>query len=487
MIAIIALAVLFIFFCVLAFMSGKNWLLRHVFLLLGVFIMSMVFMVFAAMTLKTHEAWKSRHAQLTADLERTEKKIEEISSPVAIPEEGQSLPQLQAELSRLLMARGRVWRAVRVASAEADAIELDMSAWNNSPCVRASVDDSPQPVAGDEGAAAAIAEDPQISERMLVHAFVEGNVTRLSEEERQVLFGDVEVAAETRGPCTVPARYLGHFLVTAVGENGITLRSIHPLDDQQLAIVDEGGDWTLYEVLPVDDHATLLGLSKASLESLMTVPGDDIQPDKLAASVREFHRDLSPADSDDPPERVWAKVNFLVDDSIQVDIEAEEVTEIDRSFDVRGRAIAANLRHGGPVEFKVGDTAEFDSATANQLVEQGKCELVNEPSIYVRALRNYERIFRQDYDELTDVQDAIQQTASDTATIVASAEEVRRQIAYREKEKGNLGEDLDGFRNDDEVITSYRDELHSQRQLQLQELSRFYESNLQLRSQMSGF
>jgi hypothetical protein len=243
----------------------------------------------------------------------------------------------------------------------------------------------------------------------------------------------------------------------------------------------------LYEVLPVDDHSTLSGMTEEALHALMDPVAGDVPAEKLAASIQEFVRDGSPAAADDPPERVGVLVKFLVDHSIQVDTEAEAAPEDDRSFDVRGRAIPPGLRQGRPTEFKAGETAIFDSATANQLVQDETCELVNEPSRYVRALRNYDLIFRTAQDAAADMQAAINVTNTENETLLASTEVVRGQIKYREEEKRNLGEDRKNFIHDRDTITAYRDQLRSRRELQLEELGRLYQSNIQLRSQLSGF
>ena len=283
-----------------------------------------------------------------------------------------------------------------------------------------------------------------------------------------------------------PGHLCGPLIVSAVAENGITLKPIRALDNKQLAIIDSGGSWTLYEVLPVDDHSTLSGMTEESLQTLMAPLAADVAQEKLAASIQDFVRDGTPAQADDPPERVGVLVKFLVDHSIQVDIEAEAAADDDRTFDVRGRAIPPSLRQGFPTDFKAGDTALFDSATANQLVQDGKCELVNEPSRYVRALRNYGLIFRNEHDAIADVQADINRTTAENGTLIASAEQVRQQITYRGEEKRKLGEDLDNFERDRKTVAAYRDDLRSRREAQLEELARLYESNNRLRSQLSG-
>ncbi len=484
MITIIAFSVFFIAFCVLAYLSAKNWLLRHVFLVVGVFIMSIVFVFLAAMTLETHKVWRSRYTQYANDLRRTEARIAELSDPVGKSDDALSVPQLQADLSRVILDRGRVWRGVQVIGANGLTVDLDMSNWGNEGCTRGDAEegfDDPG-----EGQAAPAQQPFKISEKMLLHAFAVRPVTPDDAATLKPLDAEIELTEETRGPCTLPTAYAGHFVVKSVNENSVKLEAVDPLDDDQLAMLEEAGLWTLYEVLPVDDHKTLTGFTEEALDSLFRAVRSDVPADQLAKSVHDFHRDGAVAEPGDDEDRAIVKVRFKEAYEIPVDIDGEPDAD-GRSFDVRGRAVPTYLRQGQPTQFAVGEEAEFDAVTANQLVQDGKCELVDEPTRYLRPLRNYDLIFSQGYASLDNAKLRIDEAASELAALHAATEQIRQQISYRSEEKKKLEEDQQNYRNDADVASQFREMLAEMRDNQLNELRELFEMNNALRAQMAGF
>ncbi len=180
----------------------------------------------------------------------------------------------------------------------------------------------------------------------------------------------------------LPGIYVGQFVVVKAEPTAITLQPIRPLDERQQAALQTQADWTLYEILPADGHDVFAGMTEETILSLF--PADESIPaDKFRDAVREYVRDNTNAENQDPPERIHSKVKFVADHTIQVDIEGEAVVEDDRAYDSRGRAIPQELRQGHPTEFKAGDVVEFDSVTAKRLVDQGVAEFVDEPSRYV--------------------------------------------------------------------------------------------------------
>ncbi len=487
MIPIIVIAVFAILFCVLAVFAGKTWLWRHVTLLFGVFVMTMLLLVLAAVSLQTQKVWRGQFVNLQSQIDAADQRLTALRGPTQIDEQQLSLPQLQADLSRTLLHRGRVWRGATLANADQNTIKLDMSNWSNALCVRASVDEilEPQPVDGEAGAAKQSAS-PEIAENTLVHAFVNSPAAGLADETKSLLFGESDVLQqETRGVCGLPNVYVGHFIVAAVDGMTLTLQPVAALDEQQRVAMKGQADWTLYEVLPADDHAVFEGLSEEALTALFS-GNENVRIEELKDVIREYVRDQTNSESQDPPERIHSKVKFLSDYSVHVDVDGDAATEENRSYDIRGRAIPIDLRQGHPTEFKAAETVEFDSATAKRLVEQGVAEFVDEPSRYVRQLRNYELIFRYAHDAVTDVQEAINLTDAEYTRLKNNIAQIQDRIAYHQKEKGMLQQDLAGFERDLAAAKLVRAELRRQREVQIQLLNQLYQSN-QIREVVAPF
>ena len=96
-------------------------------------------------------------------------------------------------------------------------------------------------------------------------------------------------------------RYLGEFKVTDVDDKTRTVgltptRSLNAGELQRLAKSTGKGRWTMYEVMPVDKHEPLSGLSRQELKELLP-----------ANSVAEYEKDGQAAAPGDPEDRVDKK------------------------------------------------------------------------------------------------------------------------------------------------------------------------------------
>ncbi|HVU90056.1 MAG TPA: hypothetical protein VHD36_22175 [Pirellulales bacterium] len=91
-----------------------------------------------------------------------------------------------------------------------------------------------------------------------------------------------------------PTGYLGEFQVTEAGEKSVTLEPNMRMSDRQLKRVSTSpGNWTLYEVMPIDRHDIFTGLDQEALGKLLP-----------AERVKDYVRDNQPAEANDPPSRV---------------------------------------------------------------------------------------------------------------------------------------------------------------------------------------
>lgn len=488
MISTIVVALLVLFFIFVAYMSSKTWRGSHVALLVGVFFFILLFTLLSGMALKTHEAWQKKHGDLANRLQRAQTELAEIEEGSADGEVA-SRRALQGQLRRLLIDRSRVWRSVTpVGQVGENAYGLNMAGWGDSGCIRVGDEDEldeldeppepiadpaadqPQPDAADGGAPAVT--DHGIQQGMVLYGFLEASTQQLNEAQQAALFGDSDLAtSDPRGLCRVPAYYVGSFQVTSVNGSEVVVSPILVPDERQLAALQAPtSSWALYEVMPVDRHDSLAGLSAEQIAALF--------PEDFAATAKEYARDLQPAVASDPPERTMTKIKFTRDYEVAVDVDGDE-PGIDKNFDPSGRAIVAQLRQGEPTQFKAGDepAVYFDTETANELRRDGVCEFVDEQPIFARPLRDYSYYYYQKTQQIRNLKSQMDSLKAENAAVAESAERAREQTVYREQEIQQLNQDRDNIRSELEVLERFYTVLKQRFDEQRLTLSSLYRTN----------
>lgn len=178
MVGMIVAALVLLLFIAALYMSSKNWRMTHVLLLFGVFAMTAFYVILAAGTLKTHEAWKKKFLQLTSDIERTTASIAlletgDINDPESVKN---TIPHYKGLLAEQMVDRGRVWRGVTPVGATPQSIAIDMTGWGSSDCYGESLEEDediepePDPVVdepeepADEAPADDAADDADVDE-----------------------------------------------------------------------------------------------------------------------------------------------------------------------------------------------------------------------------------------------------------------------------------------------------------------------------------
>ena len=92
-----------------------------------------------------------------------------------------------------------------------------------------------------------------------------------------------------------PNSYLGEFQVAEAGDTTVSLDPSIKMSDRQLKrLSTSAGNWTMYEVMPIDRHGIFTGLDKEALTKMLP-------PDRVDAYVR----DQQEAQPGDPPQRVF--------------------------------------------------------------------------------------------------------------------------------------------------------------------------------------
>lgn len=248
----LAISVLGAFFVM--YLSAKTWQWVQAVLVVCIFLATIFFWYLGAVVLEYHDTHRSEINRLKPLIAQTRAENEALRNGTTdkallaqleaakVPIHRGGIRQAAHDLKKLLLGRGHMWTDVEV-----------------------------QKMDGSGAAQVAVAQ-PQ------PHGIPNG----------AILF------AFERGPLNEGNNYLGEFKVAGVAEGSVTLQPAHKPDGRQLArITQSKGNWTLYEVMPVDRRDVFLSLSEQELAALLP-------PDSLV----EYQRDNQPAKADDPEERV---------------------------------------------------------------------------------------------------------------------------------------------------------------------------------------
>ncbi len=499
------LAILFSF--VVAYLSARTWHVTHVLLVAGVFLASMVFLVLASATLKTHAVWRDlynqRDRQLNVELAKTQRMLH--GDPGATQLTADSILGLRGAIERATLDRGRVWRNVKPAGLRDNQITLDMSQFGDTYSTHVGSEEgeedlAPEPQAGAQGPASRHG----ITENMIVYVFEESALRQLGEDSQ----GEVRLGAlfpgsdlpqrDTQGHCRLPSAYVGQFQVTAAAEDSVTVMPTLPLDQHQVERIRQAGEksWTLYEIMPIDSHEVFAGFSAEQVQAMLpeALTGlsekDPKDPkDKYAELIDQYVRDNAPARQGDVEEQKWMAVKFIKPYSVDVDVEGDAAGAagmVDRNFDAGGLAISPLLRQGSPTQFAPGETALVDSQTARRLIEQALCEPDGEASVYRRPLRDYEYFYHELALRMEELNDERTLVERQTQAVSDAHEKADRQMQTRQDEKTKLQEDLRLFLKDAAEVRKVLTALESQYETRRQSLSQLYRENKRLAAELAS-
>lgn len=476
---VVVLLVLFSFFVL--YMCYKTWNIFHVIASFFTFAAAIVFVVFAALVLKTHQEWRQAYNRTLAALQAAqaqEKLLLEGDPNGANPEDKRSVLSLKSELRQVLSDRGRVWPEC---TPRIDAAGLVVNV------VPASTPTPPAEV------------NHQIKPNMVLYAFRE--VELIPGRER------------------MPHVYLGEFKVTAAPDKApeIALTPVSPLDQYQLTQAQQPGTWTLYEIMPVDSHhlfavddlvdnvegkTAMFGKMLPAEQIAAYMPNSlNLPADKYQQLIDSYARDGQKALETDSPESTWMKVRFLKEHKIDVDSDAPATPFSNDNFDLSGAALRAELRHGveGGSAFAPDDygffprdlepdpqSGRYADGSAEQLLNDGIVERdQTEPLVYVRPLNNYEHAYHEIARRSLRLDSDMQLVTDDTKVITDAIAHTQKQIDTRQAEFAKLDSDRKEFRDEAAQIAEYHKSLTNTHAALVSALNGLYHANLTLAEELA--
>lgn len=230
-------------------------------------VLLLVFYYLAARTMSVHQELRNNIARLEQDIERAKVEIARLRGDV--PGAEANLRQLQVELNKLTVDRGRVFTDVVPQNVAADPAQGKVTITID----RRITDPEAATVAPPEDGSAPVY---QIDDSAVLYVF------------------------DSR-PLADSGYYLGQFKVIGLGEDNVVLENTQKVTDERIqriqdAAAAEGPKWDLYETMPADRHDVFAGLSEEESEALFSNLPPEVQ--------EEYRRDGAEAQDTDPPERV---------------------------------------------------------------------------------------------------------------------------------------------------------------------------------------
>lgn len=455
--------------------SRDTWRWYHITSATLALLLAILFLFPTAGTLKSRAAWHKVKEDLEAQLTRLQAEQEVLKYGDATS--GQGVLDLQAELHRYSVEAGRRWQSLQAQPGTTAASITLVRAAPVEELPPGMVPDQPPAEAAAAGDAAAGAEPvdplPLVPEGLVVYGFAETQQEGLA----------------------VPVFYLGEFRVQSSTPTQVVLTPTGPLEGpQQQAIA--GGQarlWSLYEVLPLDDHGTFIAagsepsddqfFGRVDEELVRRLLGNGASQETIASYLRDGSRALP----DDPPASRWVKVEFTQAHGIVVDSPEQRGALDGGFFDSSGQAVDSRLQRGeeGTVNFRTGDQVTLKEEAANQLIDQGVAKLVD--TYYFRPLNDYQFVLRRTRLRIGELATRTQTLQLEQQVLQDAIAATVAMLEANQDAKLKLEKDLAQLQIEQSAIASYNAAVKADLTSTRQTLSGLYRDNLQLRNELEQF
>lgn len=456
----ILLALVAIFFMFLTYMNTKTWRWLHVTMTFLVFLAIIPFGLYAALTLKTREAWVGEHTRLEKQTEEAQQAADlAINGPITdVKQESDSVVNLRANLGRTILDRGRVWREGITGVIEGTGVRLNMV-----------------PPA-----------DPAVP--------APGPAPKHNIVEKTVLFGFASGEMPGEPGIRVPVAYLGEYRVTEAPADGTTIKvepTMPPTPDQVAIVQNAETRWMLYEVCPADNHQIFAGMTEQQITTLLPQQATGLPPQQYQKFIAQFLRDGKEADeTSDPPENIWIDLEFIQAHEVVVDAPSEQTLDVESPFDSEGRARLDRYRQAGSaaepgkVTFAVGERALFDRATGEQLIADGKAKLIGR--VYRRSLIDFETKFQLAYGRFMELNNRITALTNDMNAVKAAEARAVEQEKLLDEYKTKMTDDLAKMKFELTELSAYNQTLAGRVGEVRAELVQLFHSNKALSAELAA-
>jgi len=515
---LIPAVLLTISFIVFLVMSRKSWKFFHIFCCFLLFVGLVFFLGLSAMALKTRLAWsRIYNAQqkqvvevqaLSTKLKIGDQTKQKETDWKKMNRADLSVADVTAELIRVTEGLGRVWRhctattpfngsdvTVRIKPDPAGLDPNDPAAQNAQ---------APHQVLCD----CKQCKDQNLDRSNKMYVFKEVQV----DEEAGIYLGEFQVSASTPDAVKLTAtmvvneiNYNLAELQNPTGKWALYARmptdghdALEGRDREQVKTVFPENVLGLSETQANDRYDRFIAGIKAFEQNLDPIdqrddatlradyPQDSVGLDPTSAAnqynrhVHSFeydHKNLNAIPADSPltddqsrlkatSEETWVRVQFtkaqVDDDAFEVDSpsiwDADAIKGLferrDQVFDIQGKAVVPRLRQGSKTEFSRDDKVLFDQETANDLINRGIAEPVE--NVFVRKLNDFAYLYRVIDAEGRRLAQKATEIQREFETNYQTLKTVRAQIAVHEIEREKLLQDRENFRKERKLIADFK-------------------------------
>lgn len=449
--------------------SASNWRWYHMVLASLAFLLVLPLLPFTAGVLKSRAAWSEQAETLAQQLERSE--AEKRAWMNGVPGDAQKDPgvlELQTKLRTLNAEVGRVFRDLEVRDRQGNSVVLGRAAPQQPP----GLDGLPaEPPADAQNQPANTG--PLVNEGAIVYGFAEGTV-------------------DAGGP-TVPVFYLGEFKVTQSTPDTVTITPSAPLEPGQANAANQQPRWALYEMLPIDSHAAFMAegsiedddqiFGRADEEMVRKLLGNNV-PQK---TIDDYLRDGTRARPDDPLPTLWVKIRFTKKVDVTVDSQDQRSAADGGFFDALGQAVDSRLQRteGDAVTFEVGDLLIVKKEWANEKIQQGEAELIDQ--YFVRPLNSYRFAMRRIRENINNLQAQAANLRRQSEVVNVALDLTNEMITQGQQRQLNLEKDERQIGKELAAIQSYTDELQSELNQALRKQAQLRKENLESERRLQEF
>jgi creatinine amidohydrolase/Fe(II)-dependent formamide hydrolase-like protein len=457
---IVLLILVFVYLIVffwLIWKSASNWRWYHMVLASFAFLLTLPLLPLTAGVLKSRSAWSQQAETLETQLAAGEQEKQSwINGVPGNPQKDPGVIELQSQLRTLNAEVGRVFRDLEVRDRTPNGVVLGRA----TPQAAAGLDGLPADPAADAGQAA-----PLATEGTVVYGFAEGTL-------------------EEGGP-VVPVFYLGEYRVTQATPDTVTITPAAPLEPAQATAANQQPRWALYEMLPIDSHQAFIAAgSVEDDDQIFGRPDEDLIRQLLGNNVPQktiddYLRDGTRARPDDPISTLWVKIRFTKKVDVTVDSQDQRSASDGGFFDALGQAVDSRLQRteSDSVSFDVGDQLIVKKEWADEKIQQGEAELIDE--YFVRPLNSYRLVLRSLREHINDLNRQAANLRIQEQTVRVALDLTNQMITEGQQRQLNLEKDETQIGKELVAIRSYTDQLESELQDARQQRNQLYKANLE--------
>lgn len=467
-------------FGVLLWKCAERWTWVPMVIAPIVFIEAIVFLSLVAMSTKSRSAWQKVNVELEQRLAEATLENEQLKYGIVGSADAQrAVLPLELALMKLRKGTGRVWRGMKPIGpmtlsmpADADLGAGGGAAAGGGADPAAAAGGGADPAAAGGGAAAPANPNNEIVPGTLLYAFSE----TLNADGRPV-----------------PHVFLGQYRVVNSNAQQVQLGPIRPintLSQLQQQAINGAPSWALYELMPIDMHEPFfVEGSRKRDEAIFGDVDEQFLNQTIAGKVppevlQSYLKDGRQAQSDDPPETRWLKVELLKDRSFDVDTTSQLTPMDGKYFDSRGLAEDTSLQmdDSNAVTFKAGTELLMKAEAADELIAKGEAKLID--AIYIRPLNDYDEIERKILQRLDTLAEQEVMLKRELASMTDVNEKNNRMIRLGQTEQVQLEAEQKQYRIEKAAILAYSEELKKRMQTMRTQLSQLYQQNLQYAQQV---